>query len=115
MKINTLLKKLLLLAALLFISILSFAQKPAKIEKEFKRMAKVMAEKYEWLSFDVCRQNFRNDTLNWDIKYSVILHYDKENPVLLVLHRDFQDVLHNGQSWTPVPTRFVCRLNTTKQ
>ena len=30
----------------------------------------------------------------------------------MVLHRDFQDVLHNGQSWTPVPTRFVRRLNT---
>ena len=88
MKMNTLLNKLLLLAALFFIPILTFAQKPVKIEKEFKRMAKVMAEKYEWLSFDVCRQNFRNDTLNWDIKYSVILHYDKENPVIYVKCKD---------------------------
>ena len=97
MKTNTTLKKSSLLAALLIVLIMSCnAQKPRKIEKEFKRTAKEMAEKHEWLSFDVYRQNFRNDTLNWNIKYKVILHYDKKNPVIYVKCNDpYEDVCRN--------------------
>ena len=60
-------------------------------KKEFKRMAKELAEKYEWLSFDVCHQNYRNDTFNWEVKYGVIMHYDKKNPTIYVGRKDLYD------------------------
>ena len=60
-------------------------------KKEFKRMAKEVAKKYEWLSFDVCHQNYRNDTFNWEVKYSVIMHYDKKNPTIYVGRKDLYD------------------------
>ena len=92
MKTNATLKKSSLLAALLIILIMSCnAQKPRKIEKEFKRAAKEVAKKHEWLSFDVCHQNYRNDTFNWEVKYSVIMHYDKKNPTIYVSRKDLYD------------------------
>lgn len=98
MKTNTTLKKSSLLAALLIILIMSCnAQKPRKIEKEFKRAAKEMAEKHEWLSFDVYRQNFRNDTLNWSTEYNVILHYDKKNPAIYVKCKDPYDDVYREE------------------
>ena len=86
------------MAALLIILIMSCnAQKPRKIEKEFKRAAKEMAEKHEWLSFDVYRQNFRNDTLNWSTEYNVILHYDKKNPAIYVKCKDPYDDVYREE------------------
>lgn len=72
------------IAFFFILSLSCFAQDNPNPKKEFKRAAKEMAEKHEWLSFDVYRQNFRNDTLNWSTEYNVILHYDKKNPAIYV-------------------------------
>lgn len=93
----------------------SFTQNISSPKKDFKHRAKEIAEKYEWLSFDVCHQNYRNDTFNWEVKYSVIFHYDKKNPAIYVGRKDlydsdliseefritkdeFENILHNDQN-----------------